>query len=305
MPLSLEQIVHGLGGVTTRSVLIERTSRAEVDRALRRGRLVRVARGKYALPHVDEARRAAAALHAVASHRTAAQAYGWEMKHPPDRPCLTVGRSRKLRPEQREGIELHWSPLAPDEVYDGWLTSPGRTFLDCCRDLPFDEALAIADAILRSGRLTRAQLVRLADTMRGPGAPQARRVAREATGRAANPFESVLRAIALDVPGLSVRPQVLLIERPFSVRPDLVDERLRLAIEAESFAWHGDRRALRRDCQRYTLLAVHGWMLARFAWEDVMHDAAYVRDTLTALVQRADGRAHGRADIDVEQPRAA
>jgi very-short-patch-repair endonuclease len=301
MPLSLEQIVHSLGGVTTRAALVKLTSRAEVDRALRQGSLVRLVRGKYALPHVRDARRISATLHAVASHRTAAQAYGWEMKHPPDRPCLTVGRSRKLKPEQREGIELHWASLTPTEVYDGWLTSPGRTFLDCCRDLPFDEALAIADAILRSGRLTRAQLARLAGTMRGPGAPQARRVAREATALAANPFESVLRAIALDVPGLAVEPQVLVIDRPFPVRPDLVDERLRLAIEADSFAWHSDRKALRRDCQRYTLLAVHGWTLARFAWEDVMHDAEYVRTTLTALVARVDGR----ADSDLEYQPAA
>ena len=33
-----------------------------------------------------------------------------------------------------------------------------------------------------------------------------RRVARPPVGEAANPFESVLRAIALDVPGLSVEP---------------------------------------------------------------------------------------------------
>lgn len=53
-------------------------------------------------------------------------------------------------------------------------------------------------------------MVALAGGIRGPGAPQARRVAQEASHLAANPFESVLRAIALDVPGLNLRPQVVI-----------------------------------------------------------------------------------------------
>jgi very-short-patch-repair endonuclease len=55
-------------------------------------------------------------------------------------------------------------------------------------------------------------------------------------------------------------------------RPDLVDEDLRLVLEADSFEWHGDRVALRDDARRYDLMVVNGWRVLRFAWEDVMFD---------------------------------
>src|SRR2546422_961802 len=70
------------------------------------------------------------------------------------------------------------------------------------------------------------------------------RVAEQADGRAANPFESVLRAIALDVPGLQVEPQIWI--EPIG-RPDVVDVRRRVVIEADSFEFHGRRKALVAD----------------------------------------------------------
>lgn len=291
MPLSLEQLLHRAGGVLKRAVLVELTSRAEVDRALREGRILRVAHGRYALPTAEQARRAAGALHAVVSHRSAAAFWGWEMKQLPEKPCVTVPRNRKLRAGRRADVELHWSPLAETDVVDGWVTAPGRTFTDCCRDLPFDEALAIADSALRNGTLAEPTLLRLAQAMNGPGRSRCLRVARAATGRAANPFESVLRAIALEVPGLRVRPQVLVLEEPFTVRPDLTDEDLRIAVEADSFEWHGGRAALKRDCRRYNLLAVHGWLVLRFSWEDVMLVPEQVRSTLQAAVVLVGRRA--------------
>ena len=57
-----------------------------------------------------------------------------------------------------------------------------------------------------------------------------------------------------------------------------------MILEADSFEWHGDRAALRRDARRYNLLVVDGWIVLRFAWEDVMFDPAYVREVLVAVV---------------------
>ena len=59
--------------------------------------------------------------------------------------------------------------------------------------------------------------------------------------------ESVLRAIALDVPGLDLRPQVAVSEAGWRGRPDLVDRERRIVVEAESFEFHGRRAALRHD----------------------------------------------------------
>ena len=49
-------------------------------------------------------------------------------------------------------------------------------------------------------------------------------------------------------------------------RPDLVDRVLRLVVEAESFEFHGKRRMLKHDCERYNAFVVDGWLVVRFAW---------------------------------------
>ncbi|MFL6131664.1 MAG: endonuclease domain-containing protein [Nocardioidaceae bacterium] len=171
-------------------------------------------------------------------------------------------------------------------------TRAGRTVIDCARDLPFDEALTVADSALRHGNVTQERLLALAERVATTGRAQCLRVAREASGLAANPFESVLRAISLDIPGLRVRPQVVIDEDGFVGRPDLVDDRSRVVLEAESFEFHGHRIALRRDCERYNALALRGWLVLRFSWEHVMHDPAYVANCLrNAAQQRPLGRA--------------
>jgi len=105
-------------------------------------------------------------------------------------------------------------------------------------------------------------------------------VVHAADGRAANPFESVLRAIVLDVPGLA----------------DLVDASLGLVIEAESGEFLGDRGTFDRDVRRYTSMVPAGWRVVRFVWADVMHDPDHVRAVLTDVVALARG---GVADLVV------
>jgi very-short-patch-repair endonuclease len=286
------EILERAGGIADRASLVALSSRAEVDRALRRGDVVRDGHGRYALPVADAARRAANGLDGFVSHRSAALLHGWELKTTPREPDVLVPKNRKVSPSRREGIALHRGPTG--QCFRR-VTSPARTLVDCMRALPFDEALAVADSALRHGSVTRAELVGLAAGTRGPGAARCRRVAGLADGRAANPFESVLRAIALDVPGIDVRPQVEITGRGFSVRPDLVDVERRLVVEADSFAWHGDRSSLRWDSQRYNNLVVRGWLVLRFAWEDVMHDPAYVRRTLTAVAALVGRRTNSAA----------
>jgi very-short-patch-repair endonuclease len=172
--------------------------------------------------------------------------------------------------------------------------------MDCASRLPFDEALTIADSALRADAVTKAQLRRAAEEMPDRYRRRCLRVAREADGRADNPFESVLRAIALDVPGLSVEPQVWIGAR----RADLVDQSLRLVVEAESFEFHGLRRLLKRDCERYNAFVLDGWLVVRFAWEHVMFAPDYVREVLTSAVHLLPGGAGGRA-LDGETGRPA
>lgn len=280
--MSVVDCLTRIGGVSTRANLVELTSRAAVDRALAAEDIVALARGRYALPAAADALKAAHRLVGTVSHFSAALHWGWEVKTTPPEPHVTVPRNRKLSAGRAAGLTLHRASLGADDV-DGIVTSRDRTIVDCLRDGEWDEALAVADSALRHG-FTPERLQALARDARGPGSRQLRRVARQARPEAANPFESVLRAIALDVPGLSVRPQVPIWGEQFLGRPDLVDEDLRIVLEADSFEWHGGRSALRTDARRYNSFITHGWLVLRFAWEDVMFDGPYVRSVLQLAV---------------------
>lgn len=122
---------------------------------------------------------------------------------------MTVPRNRNVSAERRRGIRLYFADLSDEERRRG-VTDPGRTVIDCAKYHPFDEALAVADSALRNGDLTRAELVRLAEEVPTSGRTGCPRVAQEAGGPADNPFESVLRAISLDVPGLRLEPRQVL-----------------------------------------------------------------------------------------------
>lgn len=281
--MSVVEVLEQLGGVADYTILCEATPRSKVRRALRAGLVVRDARGRYSLRTAEIGLRAARRLTAIASHRSAAAHWGWEMKRQPQQPAMTVPRNRNLPAKRREGLDVHFADLRDDEVAAPGVTTRERTVVDCMRALRFDEALAIADSALRHRDLTKHRLLELAAAVTGKGGKQARRVAAAASAKAANPFESVLRAIALEVPGLQVEPQVVLHVDGHTVRPDLVDLSRRLVVEAESFEWHGRREALDRDCIRYNVLSLGGWTILRFSWEQVMRRPWYVRRCLITI----------------------
>lgn len=282
-----------LGGVATRAQLLALRPREEVERARECGAVVVLGRGRYALPATESAAATAHALTAVLSHRHAAVHHGWAVKLLPPRPDVIVPRNRRLSAEQARAATVHRSSLLDEDVsHRGGLrlTSMDRTLADCLR-LPFDEALAVADSALRTG-VSPGRLSVIARDLQGPGARRARRVASLATRKSAGPFESVLRAIAADVEGLALHPQLALWDADrFLARPDLVDMDHRIVVEADSFAWHGDRAALARDCRRYNELTVRGWLVLRFAYEQVMGEPGWVRSMLESAVFERTERA--------------
>ena len=282
-------VLEAMGGVATRAALIGTTSRADVDRAVRHGEVVRGAPGRYTLPSADQAVRLAHESSGLLCLTSAALHHGWEVKQVPARPHVLYPRNRKVPVRHRARVELHRGDLHPDQV-DGIATSRLQTLEMCFRSLPFDEALTVGDSALRHDHVLHGALEGLARSARGPGSRQLRRVAREARGEAANPFESALRAIALDVPGLSVEPQRVIRGRRVWARPDLVDVDLCIVLEADSFEWHGGRAALDRDANRYNRLAVEGWLVLRFSWEAVMFRPQEVREILLDAVACVTGR---------------
>ena len=94
-------------------------------------------------------------------------------------------------------------------------------------------------------------------------------MARHASEAAANPFESMLRALAIEA-GLDVRPQLPVLIGGTSRFADLGDRGRALLVEAESFEHHGSKSGFRRDTRRYTEFVVLGWTVLRFTWDDVV-----------------------------------
>jgi very-short-patch-repair endonuclease len=176
---------------------------------------------------------------------------------------------------------LHWADVpALDDV-----TTPLQTVLDCIRTLPLAEALAVADSALRAGRIDPDEILDAAVNLRGPHRRRIQRVAALADGRAESVLESALRALLIDRGIEGFVPQLVIQDREFSARLDLAHPQLRLGLEAEGFEHHGTRRALVKDCRRHVNLALRGWTVLRFGWEDVMYDEEWV----VSAVERASG----------------
>ena len=141
----------------------------------------------------------------------------------------------------------------------------------------------MADSALRAGYVGD-----LSDVpVTGAGAARVRKVLEAADGRAANPFESVLRALCLDA-GLRVVPQQGVLASGIVFHPDLACPAKGVLIEADSFTFHSGREAFSRDCERYNCYTLAGWRLIRFTYEQVMGGQDEVRRILARVAALPD-----------------
>lgn len=259
-----------LGGVASLADLLKLTSRKRLRTAVRRDLVRHVGHGRYALPAADQARRVAALCDGHVSHLSAAMHWGWEVRFPPRKPQVGILAGRSLPRVAAAEVRS----LPPRVPVEGWATAPVSTVLLCARDLPFVDALTVADSALRSGRVSKEDLVTAAQGQRE------QHVARYADGRSANPFESSLRALAVEE-GLGVIPQYEVRARDLVLHPDVVDPIAGVVLEAESWEFHGrDKAAFERDCERYNALVATGWRVLRFTWRQVMLEPEVVRDCI-------------------------
>jgi very-short-patch-repair endonuclease len=275
-----------MDGYATWTDLARLSTQHRLRASLAAGHVVRVGRGRYALPELPLAWEAAATVGGVVSHLSAALELGLAVIHKPVAVHVTVPRHAHRRAPT--GVVLHRSDLPPEERRRV-ATSPLRTVLDCAATLPFAEGLAVADSALREGLVGDDDLIEAARLVRVRRAPAVRAVAMAADGRAANPFESSLRATVL-LAGFRgfVPQQPVRLLNGRTVYVDLGDEARRIAIEADSFAHHGTREALRDDCRRYDELLRVGWLVLRFAWEHLAFDAPWVAAVVGDVVEGRD-----------------
>jgi very-short-patch-repair endonuclease len=281
--MEVQEALDFVGGVGTAGELFALTSRRKVRTALASGELVRIMRGRYGRPETN-ARATAARLGGVLSHLSAALHWGWAVKRPPTMTQIVVPRGRNVDAARRHGVDLRWAVLDAGD-HAGVATTPVRTVIDCARLLPFDEALVVADSALRSRLVTREQLLAAAASSPRTGRRRVLDVIGFADPRAANAFESVLRAIVREVAGAQFEPQLTI---GTLGRPDLVDVEHRLILEADSFAFHSDAEALVRDIERYNGFVIEGWTVLRFGWRHVMEQPDYVLACVRAALAVAN-----------------
>lgn len=286
IPLYLAQA----GGSATRAELLDVVTEAAVRAALKRGEVVRHRRGVYGLP-LDPAEERVAEIGAVLAHRSAALHHGLKILHAPEIPEAVISRSRSL-PVPHD-VDLRFRSLTPESV-DGQATTLLQTVVDCARDLPLPESLSVADSALRSAALTRTDLDGAIQLLPRTGRARATRVLQLASSEAANPFESGLRALAIEATDEIWVPQAPVTLRNGRVlHADAGTAATRVALEADSHEFHKTRGDIMRDCNRYNEMTLAGWVVLRFAWEHVMFHPDWVREVIAWVVDQRSGVSRG------------
>lgn len=124
------------------------------------------------------------------------------------------------------------------------------------------------DSALRAG-VPKTNLLLAAQRSPRTGRSRALEVIEFADGRAANPFESVLRVILADLDCVDLEPQQWIANIG---RADLVDAKRKVVVEAESWEFHSGKEAFLRDMVRYNAFVGEGYLVLRFGWDHVMFE---------------------------------
>jgi len=183
--------------------------------------------------------------------------------HEPTERREVVGRTRDLRDE--------------DIIVIGGVrvTSPLRTAADLLCLLPRREALAAADALMRTHAFTVADLRRLlVRYFRRRGVVQARSLAPLVDGRSESAGESWTRIAIIDHGLPAPQPQFwVTVDGVPTYRLDLAYPRARIAVEYDGAAHHTHPLDRRRDEARRAWLRAHGWRVIVVTKESFGDDA--------------------------------
>jgi very-short-patch-repair endonuclease len=232
---------------------------------------------------------------AVASHTSAARLWGLplpvghdELQH------LTLPRNRS-RWHPTDAV-VHRRNLELGEItqVDGRpVTSPLRTLLDLPTVLSLGGSVAAADAALRLGLLSRADLVRVSGLAMGRGARAVRAMGRLADPSADSPLESEVRVL-LVLADLAPRTQFVVRDEngTFVIRLDFAWPDDLVGLLADGFEYHSERDAYRKDRKQDNELKRLGWYVPRVAWEHVFGEPDYVVDLVGAILRRRRRRRH-------------
>jgi very-short-patch-repair endonuclease len=240
---------------------------------------------------LDWAAYLSAGSYAVMSGASAAARHRIKIVGP--RPCVTVPARRHL---QLDGVRLLRDDLPDvdvDFVASAAVTSLPRTVVDCLALARDREALALLDRALQRYWITLETLVAYVRSRTGTkGAERLRRFVRIAASGARSDSERLLvRCCArAGLSGWEVNATVVDAEgRPIG-EFDVVIEHLRLAIEADGWAYHSDQGRFQHDRTKQNAVVRAGWTVLRFTWWDLQHGADDVIQTIRTTAARLQAR---------------
>jgi hypothetical protein len=275
-------LAAGQHGVVTRRQLRELgLSDDAITRRLAGQRLLPLHAGVYAPGHVQlatEGKWLAAVLacgpHAGLSHRAGAALHGLRAVW---RDFLEVSAPRSVKGPK--GVLLHRSRSIERTVVRGFpATTVARTIVDLA-DVVGDRALR---AVLEQAEILRLDVrIDPIPGRRGHGrllralAEHGPFVVRTRSDLEID-FLELCRRAGLPAPDVNTCIE--------GMEVDFAWPAYRLAVEADGWGTHGTRTAFQRDRRRGVALAVAGWTLLRFTYDDVVRDPAYVTGTLGRFV---------------------
>lgn len=292
---------HGL--ISRRQVLAEGGTDTQIRVRVQRGEWVAVWPGVYrpaGMPRNWKQDLLAACLgaegRAVASHRSAGAL--WELPgcegSPPE---VTLPHGQRYR---RPGIAAHQSrallPVELTEVDGIPTTRPTRTVIDLAAVITLPQLEIVLEEALRRGIVHHERLRRRLEILGRHGRPGSRKLLGLLIGRGPQtaPTESVLETEvlqALRVAGLPIPVRQHWIAKGTRVvaRADFAYVDARVAIEADSYGFHGGRDRFEHDLRRRNQLLAMGWTVVHVTKADVRNG---LRDVLPAIAAAIAARSH-------------
>ncbi|HEX5996493.1 MAG TPA: hypothetical protein VFY84_15240 [Jiangellales bacterium] len=272
-------------GVATWAQLKPYVTERQLAAAIGSGHVKRVGHGVYRLSWGQPDYGIAAALRGTLSHLSAARHHGLSLIRDPAETYVTVRPNRSgIKPPK--DVRVFYRNIPPERT-SGGVTDLVRTVLDCARDCPIPDALAIADSALRDFRLDHGELRAAAARLRGRHCQRVRQIVEWADPRAASVMESALRGLLCEA-GLPIfEPQLpIKVSNGETWHPDLGHAASRTVIEAESLLNHGAPTRLEIDTQRYDEFAAAGYLVLRFTWRQITGRPEWVVDMVRSALMR-------------------
>lgn len=291
MRTELDDLFRHGGGYATTAELLQVMSRQQLDRQVKKGRLVPVWHGVYGRTTPDLIGRLTAldahlGQRAVACLGTAAALYGFDTEGTDRVHVLDPGV--RLRPAS--GLMVHQRGGAPLQQVRGRLaTAPAWTAVEVARELRCPRALATLDAALHSGCCTPAELVSAVSEQRGRrGIVTVRALVQLADGRAESAMESEARLVMIDQ-GLPLPELQYVIHgrAAESWRVDFAWPDHRVAAEYESIEWHAGRAEMLRDKRRFAAIQQLDWTVIPIVVTDVRQYPSQLAGRIADHLERA------------------